>query len=259
MKLAVLGAAAIVAGVAIPIDGLVDIGAIWVAGGLLLRLVLGPPKQLERLDASASWGDAFGGRRGLGVVLSMLIGAGTLVIGIAGIGFESDDGAWRWTAVAVGGIILGIQVLAMIMFSAGSGLQALTGDVGNPTRPATITLDSVEETGTRVNDRPRLQLGLTVRPQGRDHYEVTVKKVIAMSDLGTLRKGTTYRGLVDPERADGVEIDWHDIVDDDEPPSDRPTDDELAERLVQLDEFLRDGKISAAEHAQARRDILGSL
>ena len=261
MKLAVLGGAAIVAGLAIPIDGLVYIGAIWVVGGVIMRVILGPPKQLEKLDASATWGDAFGGRRGAGVVVSMLIGAATLVVGIAGIGFDSDDAVWRWTAVAVGGIILGVQLLAMAMFSAGSGLQALVGEVGDPTHPATIRLDALTETGMHVNERPRLELGLTVRPQGRSPYEVTVKKVIALTDLGMLRKGTTYRGLVDLEQPEGVQIDWHDVVDDtaDADASDQPTDDELAERLVQLDELLRDGRISPAEHAQARRDILGSL
>lgn len=267
VKLAVLGAAAIVAGLAIPIDGLVYIGAIWVVGGAIMRTILGPPRKLEKLDASATWGDAFAGRRGAGVVVSMLIGAATLVVGIAGVGFESDDAVWRWTAVAVGGIILGVQVLAMAMFSAGSGLQALVGEVGDPTHPATIRLDTLTETGMHVNERPRLELGLTVRPQGRSPYAVTVKKVVALTDLGMLRKGTSYRGLVDLERPDGVSVDWHDVVHDDihddvqgdVAASDQPTDDELAERLVQLDELLRDGRISAAEHAQARRDILGSL
>lgn len=256
MKLAILGAAAIVAGLVAGIDGLVYVGGAWFVGGAILRLVVGSPDDLEPIDgASATWSTAYGGKRGFAVVLSIVLGVATVAIGLVPIGFESDE-PWRWVVVALGGLMAGVQLLALLMFSAGSGLQAVTGHVGDPDHPATITLDAVSETGVYINERPRLELSLTVEPDGAEPYPITIKQVVGHAELGSLRPGERYRGLVDLERPDAVRIDWHEIVS--EPVSDDVERDPAA-RLARIDRLRDDGVITAAEHADARQNIIDSL
>ena len=139
MKLAVVGILTIVGGLVAGIDGLVYTGGAWFVGGAILRLVVGSPDDLEPIDgAGATWSTAFGGKRGFAVVLSIVLGALTVAIGLVPLGFDSDD-PWRWVVVALGGLMAGVQLLALLMFSAGSGLQAVTGHVGDPDHPATIS------------------------------------------------------------------------------------------------------------------------
>lgn len=253
MKLAALGVIAVVVGLVGDVDGLVLTGAIWIPGGLIIRLVHGP---IDRdREIKPTWRDAFGGRRGAASGLLIVVGIASVVIGAVPIVFEPSE-AWRWIPVAVGGFAAGTQLLALAGFGLGSGLQAITGNVGDPTHPAHITLDAIDETGVRINDQPRLAMDLTVEPQGRAAYQVTIKQVVALSELGAARVGTTYRGLVDLEVPEGVRIDWHDVVDDG---SAGGSAESVEQRLRRVDQLLGSGAISPEEHAAARRNILDDL
>lgn len=260
MKLAILGVIAVGVGIGLGTDGLVYAGALWIVGGIVLRLVVGSKRDLELEDAAgATFSDAFGGRRGAGTAWAILVGGASIAIGLVPLGFESDD-AWRWAPVAIGGLMAGLQVLALLMFSAGSGLQSLTGHVGSPDHPAEITLDAVAETGTYINERPRLELELTVRPDGRPSYTVTIKQVVGHAELGSLRPGTTYRGLVDLDRPDGVKVEWHQPIEDVAPTAPTTTSsDDVAQRLARVDDLLARGVITPDEHATTRREILDDL
>ena len=257
MKLAVIGVATAIGGLASGIDGLVYVGAVWIVGGVLLRLIVGSPKDLPQLDGGATFAEAYGGKRGVAVFGSIAIGAASVVIGLVPVGFEGDD-PWRWLPVALGALIGGIHVLALLMFSAGSGLQELTGHVGDPDHPAVVTVDAVAETGVRINDAPRLALDLTVEPDGRATYQVQIKQVVGFAELGSVRPGERYRALVDLDRPDGVTLQWHEPVGSGGGASDGTADD-IAARLSRLEELARDGMITQDEYDAARRDILGHL
>lgn len=251
MKLAVIGVATVIGGLAAGIDGLVYAGAVWIVGGVLLRLVIGSPKDLPELDRSATWSKAFGGKRGVAAFGSIVIGAASVVIGLVPIGFDGDE-PWRWLPVVLGALIGGVQVLALLLFGAGSGLQELTGHVGDPDHPAVITVEAVDETGVRVNDAPRLAIDLTVEPDGHPAYEIQIKQVVGFAELGSVRPGVRYRGLVDLERTDAVTIHWHE-------PLGAGPDDDIATRLGRLDRLAADRVITEDEYERARRDILGDL
>lgn len=259
MKLAALGVVAIVAGIVSGTDGLAVAGAIWVAGGLLLKALLtGVERTAVAGGTDPSWNDLLGGRRGFAAAAAVLTGGASVAVGLVPIGFESDD--WlRWIPVVLGSFIAGVQLLAIVMFALGSGLGAAIDAFGDPDHPATITVHSFAETGVRINDRPRLEFELTVRPEGRDAYDVSAKMVVGFADLGSLQRGRTYRGLVDVEKPNAVSIDWHDIVDDGAATTVVGSDDDVRQRLARVDELLSDGVITPDEHAGARRDIIGDL
>lgn len=257
MKLAAVGLISVVAGIASGTDGLAIAGAAWIAGGLLLKALLAGD-DLEASDPEhPRWGDLLGGRRGVGTIVSIVIGAASIAIGLAPIGFDGDE-PLRWIPVALGVLIAGMPLLAMVMFGLGSGLGAAADAIGVADHPATITVRSFTETGVLINDRPRIEFDLTVHPSGGDPYDVTTRMVVGFTELGGMRRGRTYRGRVDPDKPSVVDIDWHDPADDRD--DDRRTSgDGLRQRLARTDDLLREGTITRAEHAAARRDILGDL
>lgn len=271
MKLAALGVIAVVIGVVDDSDGMIVTGILWIVGGLVFRLVHGPKPEKPSTDSAQSILSVFTPRRITGVVILTAIGIVSVLLGAVPYVFEGDE-PWRWVPVVVGAFAAGTQLLAGTMFGLGSSMRALVGAKGHPTHPALIRLDTVTETGMYVNERPRLALGLTVDPQGRPSYPVTTKQVVPMSALGALRVGTTYRGRVDLEVPEGVEIDWHDIVTDAAPapdpaaapsrlapPASANGESDVASRLRRVDDLLRQGAITPAEHAEARDKIIDSL
>ncbi len=255
MKLAAVGLIAVVAGVASGIDGLAVAGAVWVAGGLLLKAVLTGVELDARDPDNPRWGDLLGGRRGFGSVISLAIGAASILIGLLPVGFDTDEPV-RWIPVGLGVLIAGIPLMAIVMFTLGSGLGAAADAIGVADHPANITVRSFRETGMRINDRPRIEFELTVHPEGGDPYEVTTKMVVGFTELGSMHRGRTYRGRVDPDKPTTVDIDWHDPLD---AAGTAGTADELQQRLARVDELLRNGTITADEHTIARRDILDEL
>lgn len=218
-----------------------------------MRLLLGSPAELRQRREREGNSIAIKGTYRMTSLVAIIIGGASIAIGVIPVGFESDD-LWRWVPVVLGALIAGIQVLARLMLGAGAGLGAVTGYVGNPTHPVVIHLRAVRQGSIRVNDQPRLELDLTASPEGRPDYDVSIKQVVSHAELGSLRPGQSYRGTVDPERADAVRIDWHQPVGDREAASD-----DVRARLERADQLLGDGLISQAEHDEARRDILDDL
>lgn len=255
MKLAAVGIIAVVAGLASGIDGLAIAGAVWIAGGLLLKAVLTGDSLEARDPQNPRWGDLLGGRRGVGSVISIAVGAASIAIGLVPVGFDGDE-PLRWAPVGLGVLIAGMPLLAIAMFALGSGLGAAADAIGVADHPATITVRSFAETGVLINERPRIEFDLTVHPSGDDPYEVTTKMVVGFTELGSMQRGRSYRGRVDPDKPDVVDIDWHDPLD---APGTSDAGDDLQQRLARADDLLRDGTITSAEHAAARRDILGEL
>lgn len=255
MKLAALGVITVVAGLAAGVDGLAIAGAVWIAGGLLLKAVLTGVDLEARDPANPRWSDLLGGRRGFASVITGATGAASIAIGLVPVGFEGDD-PLRWIPVAIGIVIAGMPVIAIAMFTLGSGLGAVADAIGTPDHPATITVHSFTETGMRINDRPRIEFELTVHPADGDPYDLTTKMVVGHTELGSMQRGRTYRGLVDLGKPSAVDIDWHDPIDE---TGTAGTVDDVTLRLARVDDLLRDGTITADEHATARRDILDDL
>lgn len=255
MKLAAVGIIAVVAGIASGIDGLAIAGALWIAGGLLLKAVLTGDRLEARDPQNPRWGDLLGGRRGAGSVVSIVVGAASIAIGLVPVGFDGDE-PLRWVPVGLGVLIAGMPLLAITMFGLGSGLGAAADAIGVADHPATITVRSFAETGVLINERPRIEFDLTVHPSGGDPYEVTTKMVVGFTELGSMQRGRTYRGRVDPDKPGVVDIDWHEPLD---AAGTGSTGDDLQERLARADELLREGTITPDEHRAARRDILDDL
>lgn len=275
MKLAAVGVVTMGIGVALAAPGLIGIGAFWVVMGLLARLHAQKIKDLQAEapeDGSAATGAAGGkpaidGRTfALGTLLWLTLGVPSLVVGLLDIGISAEHEDWRWLPIAVGGLALGIGGLSAAMYLAGSAVLAVAGKGSKSEIPATIWIRAMKETGTYINERPRLEFELRVEPDptsGLASYEVTKKATVPFTAMGSLRVGDGFKALVaGPESPTSMEIRW------DEPVSEsgraggnealaEPLD--VSSRLEELDRLRRDAKISDEEYQAQRERILGSL
>lgn len=205
MKLAILGGLTLAIGVAQGIDGLTWIGGFWV--------VMGLPAWLhgQRLKSARAGELAVDARMFYaGTALLLGIGVPSLVVGMGRIGFE-DGTAWRWLPLVVGIFTVGIAVLGAVLFSTGRAIGAADSGA-KATVPATIWIRAMRETGTRINDRPRIELDLRVEPEaetGAAAYEVTKGAVVPFTALGSLRIGHGFRALVvGPDDPEAMQIAW---------------------------------------------------
>lgn len=206
MKLALLGAAVLVLGLVLSVPGLIAAGALWIATGPLARAY--GEQRAARL-ASARDGTEVAGRGFvLGVLILLAIGLPSLALGIFEIGFPDDERDWRFVPIAVGGLLTALALVSGGMVAIGSGLMATADAIGVPQHRATITVRSVRETGTYVNERPRLELELTVEPDGLPPYEVTKRATVPHTALGSIRPGAGFRAIVDPDKPEAMQIDW---------------------------------------------------
>lgn len=245
MKLAAVGIAAAVLGVVLGIPGLIGIGAFWVVMGLVVR---SQAETLTSLKAKKIDGKTFA----RSTALLLAAGLPALAVGILEIGFPAEHTDWRWLPIIVGGLAVGFGVLGAALFLTGSAIEANT-DAGKATIPATITIKSMRETGTYINERPRLEFDLLVEPDktsGVAPYDVTKKATVPVTAFGSLRVGDGFKALVaGPESPTAMEIHW------DQPVSGA----DVATRLEQLDRLRRDAKISEEEYETQRQRILDSL
>lgn len=275
MKLAVLGALTVGIGIALGVPGLIGVGLFWVPMGLIAR-THGQRLQQARDGgtnpgvtvapagpaASANSGRMFA----LGTLLMLAIGVPSLVVGLAEIGIPADDADWRWLPIAVGGLTTGIAVIGGVMYAAGAGVEAATGGV--PEIPATLRILSVKETGTFVNERPRLEFVFAVEPEaasGMAPYEVTKKATVPFTAMGSVRVGDGFRAtIVGPEHPTSMTIDWDSPLpgsahaDAGEPPADADAPD-VSARLEELERLRREAKVTDEEYQAQRQRILGSL
>lgn len=229
MKLTIVGVVVFVLGLVVGVEGLAGTGVLWIATGLVLKAIAPPkrPKAGSAPDAEAgeeAQDELRASPRTLVMAaIVVVVGGVSIAVGLLEIGFGELDRDLRWVPIIGGGLMAATQVLAGLLYALGSGMSAAADAIGVPDHPATITVLSVQETSVSINDRPQLAFELIVQPDGYPQYELSKRMTVGFIHLGMVRAGTAYRGKVD------------------------------------LDDLLRDGLISAEEHAQARGRILGSL
>lgn len=275
MKLAVLGAVTVGIGIALGVPGLIGIGLFWVPMGLVVRAHGQRLKQAQGdsehpgapVTAAGKGAPVISGRMfALGTVLMLAVGVPSLVVGLAEIGIPADDEDWRWLPIAVGGLTTAIAVIGGVMYAAGAGVEAATGGV--PKIPATLRILSVKETGTFVNERPRLEFVFQVEPDassGMASYEVTKKATVPFTAMGSVRVGDAFKAtVVGPEHPTSMTIDWDSPVqgsaraDAGQTPAEADAPD-VSSRLEELERLRREDKVTDEEYQAQRQRILGSL
>jgi hypothetical protein len=269
MKLAVLGVVTVGVGIALGIPGLIGIGALWIPLGLAARAHAQRLQQLRQSRSGAtvpaadgSAGPTIDGSTfAAGTLVLLGIGLPSLAVGVLEFGIDAEDAAWRWLPIVVGTLTTGIGVIGGLMYAAGAGVSAVGEALEGGEVPATVRIRSVRETGTFVNERPRLELALEVEPDaasGVAPYEVTKKATVPFTALGSLRVGDGFRALVSgPEKPTAMTIDWSApvaaVTDGGEGSADVST------RLEELERLRREATISDDEYQAQRQRILGSL
>lgn len=257
MKLAALGVVAIGTGVLLSIPGLIWIGAFWVVMGFLIR---SHGLNLKDLQAKAKDDEAKKAvvldRKTFTVstLLFIALGVPSLLVGILELGISADDADWRWFPIAVGGYALVVGVVGGLLYLAGSAIESAAGPP--PTVPATLWIKAVEETGTYINERPRLEFELRVEPDastGVAAYDVTKKATVPFTAIGSVKVGDGFRALVaGPDEPTSMEISW-------DQPIGPATEDDVAARLAALDRLKADGAVTEEEYRSQRDRILGSI
>ena len=260
MKLAFVGAVTLGLGLVLGVDGLMLAGGIWIVLGPLIRLVatrfvVEPEISSGETSAIAPEDGADRARprlTGTGMALSTLllvaVAVPSLAIGILEIGFSDDDGVLRFIPIAIGALAGGIAVLSTVVYAAGAGIEAVVGD---PQHPGKITIEASRETGTYINERPRIEFELLVEPDDLPSYRVSKKATVPHTALASIAVGDGFRALVDPEDPDSIAIDWSSPL--------GGNDSDPSERLRRLDELKDQGLVDAAEYDEQRRRILDSL
>jgi hypothetical protein len=254
VKLAALGVATIVVGAVVRSPGLAAVGAWWVVTGFLARRhgqrLKGEPTgpgEPRRPDLSKR-------TFALGTLLWLAIGLPPVLVGVQLLGIDEDDAAWRWLPIGVGGLALAVGVLGALLYLLGSAAGG--GKALARTTPATVWVLSMEETGTFVNDRPRLAFRLRVEPDpgtGVAAYDVAKRATVPFTAMGSLRVGEGFRATVSgPHDPTSMDISW-------DRPVHRSASDDTAARLDALDRLRSEGRITAEEHAAQRARILESL
>lgn len=197
VMLSVAGVAAIALGL-FGSPGLTAIGALWLVVAYLGRRHALRLRTVQR--------EAVTNRMMLeGAAVLLVGGVAALLVGLNQWGIDDPD--LRWLPIVVGGALTAFAVLTGSLFLLGSGLQAAAGEP--PTVPATITIVSAADTGTMINDRPRMQLVLDVAPEGQPTYRVTKKATVPFSALGSIRPGDGFRAkVVGPDEPEKMDIDW---------------------------------------------------
>jgi hypothetical protein len=262
MKLAALGVVTIAIGIALSLPGLVGIGAFWVVMGLVAREYRNrlqertpatdpavPPGARGRLPVD---GKSFA----VGTALWLAIGVPSVAVGAFGIGIGSAHDGWRWLPIVVGGLALAIGVIGGLMYGLGSAVLATDAGV-HADKPATVWIRKVTETGTYVNERPRLEFELHVEPDpgtGLAAYDTTKKATVPYTAMGSLKVGDGFRAeVVGPDKPTAMDIDWA------SPVTGGGSAEDLSARLDELERLHRDAKITDEEYRAQRQRILGSL
>ena len=232
MKLAALGLVVAVVGIAIGVDGLILSGAFWIAIGQVGRLTRNhyeaqaanaatAPEGIAATDGAAERGADGRPERAIplrvATILLLAIGLPSLAIGVFAIGFESPDLVWRWVPIAVGALALASVLIPGLMLATSSGMLAVADSIGVAEHPARVTIEGSRETGTYINERPRLEFELLVEPEGREAYGVTKRATVPHTALGSIRIGDGFEALVALDKPDAIEIDWDEPIPD--PPS----------------------------------------
>ncbi len=246
----VLGPVAMIVGAWRSSPGLVVVGMIWLA--VAVPATAHSRRVRAALEASRSAPEPASPPVPLktvltGTALFLAAGAPAVVVGLTR--WRLDDPELRWLPLVVGAVISVLAVVSALLFLLGSGIASVAGPT--PTVPARLVVVSARETGTYVNERPRLELVLDVAPDGGPTYRVTKKATVPHTALADVRPGGVLRALVvGPEEPTSMEIDWQ---------SGQSAPAEPADRLRRLDALKADGLVSDDEYADERRRILDAL
>jgi len=268
MKLAALGALTVGIGVALKIPGLIWIGLFWIGMGFPVRV---HGRKLQALRAKSSDGSSEPGGPGrvpavdgrtfaLSTLLWAVLGVPSLTVGILELGIPADHEEWRWLPLVVGVFALGIGGIGAVLYLLGTAVGAVAPGDGRPEVQALVRILAMRETGTYINERPRLEFDFRVEPDaatGVASYEVTKKATVPFTAMSALHVGNGFRALVaGPESPTSMEILWDQPV-----PRDDPTEPaaDVSERLDRLELLYRDGKVTETEYETQRQRILGSL
>lgn len=256
MKLAILGVVAAGIGVALGQAGLIGIGAYWVLLGPVVRL-----HGLRLKEANAAGKTVMDMPMFLrGAAIWAALGIPSLVVGLGRIGFDAEHADWRWVPLAMAIFALGFGGVGAALYLAGSALEKETGPPR--TIPATLWIVSVRETGTFINERPRLEFVFRVEPDegtGVAPYEVTKKATTPFTAMANLKPGDGFRAkIAGPEKPESMDISW------DEPVAGPGEADSAASggveaRLEALDKLRQEGTVSEEEYQAQRARILDSL
>ena len=274
MKLAALGGVTAGIGIALDVPGLIGIGVFWVVMGFPLRaharkLKLGRTTSPEGSTESSTPGSApaVDGRTfALGTLLWLVLGVPSLAVGVLEIGIAAEHEEWRWLPIIMGGFALVIGVVGGVLYLAGTAVATVGTSGPQPDIPAVVRIRAVSETGTYINERPRLEFDFLVEPDpatGLASYEVTKKATVPFTAMASLRVGDGFRALVaGSEDPTSMEIHWDEPVPESARTGDGQTDLpslDVSSRLDELEQLYRDGKVTEPEYQAQRQRILGSL
>ncbi len=265
----VLGVGLGVVGLAISAWPLTVVGAVWIVCGLISRAVavrVNRARAHERAvagavvardstaDPPARWAKV------LMLTLSTLAcGLSALAVGYFRLGFDAAHQSWRYLPLIAGIPPTALAVIGVLMYGIGSAAKATLG--APPTVPATIIVRSVHDTGVYVNNQPRLELDIEVRPEGLRPYRVAKKATVPFAALGQLEPGHGFHATVaGPGDPTNMDIDWASGFDTAAHAFDtgeHATD--PATRLRHLDELHRQGLVTDTEYQTHRARIIGSV
>lgn len=257
MKLAVLGLVTAAIGLVLSEPGLAAIGVLWVVLGPIMRQ---HGRRLEAMKGPDGKPAMDGKTFATGTFLWLLLGVPSLLVGLMKLGISADNENWRWLPIVIGTLALGVGVIGGLLYATGSAIGAVTGSATPPTVPATIRIRSSKETGTFINERPRLELELTVEPEpstGVAPYDVTKLATVPYTALGSLRVGDGFKALVvGPDEPTAMDIHWDQPV---AASGGADPSDDVPDRLAELDRLHLSGKVTDEEYAAQRQRILGTL
>lgn len=282
MKLAALGVVTALIGIVLGIPGLIGIGAFWMLLGPVMRMYGQRIKDLQArttaettaettvetpVETGSAKPPAIDARTfTTGTMLWLLLGIPSLAVGILQLGISGEHENWRWLPIVVGGLALGIGVISAALYLAGASLQAVAELAPETQIPATLWIKSVTETGTFINERPRLEFELRVEPDSATElapYDVTKKATVPFTAMASLRVGDGFRALVaGPDDPTAMEIRWDEPVSGTAAagaqgePARVP---DLSARLEELDRLHRADQITLEEYEAQRARILGSI
>ena len=215
MKLAILGGVTAAIGLWLDVHGLMGIGAYWVLVGPVMRRHAQQLQAAQR--ASEDQTPPMDGRTfAVGTALWMLLGVPSLLVGALQLGIDADHANWRWLPLAVGALALGVGGVAAVLYLLGSAATAAVERMGTPELPATVWIRAVRETGTYINERPRMEFEFRVEPDaetGLPPYDVTKKATVPFTALSGIRVGDGFKASVaGVEHPTTMEIHWDQSV-----------------------------------------------
>jgi uncharacterized membrane protein len=118
--------------------------------------------------------------------------------------------------------------------------------------PADAIVIKGRDTGTTVNNSPKVELLLEVRPENDAPFQVKTTQLVSRLQASLLQSGTSVQVMYDP--ADRTKVALSSVTGSATAKNSRP-----AERLDQLSDLKSKGLITEEEYRQKRKDILRDL